>query len=69
MSALGASGPSCVINLTLAFDHRILNGVAAGRFLRGIIQRLGKLGENSLTVARMPDVFSSAVAPIAHVEG
>lgn len=43
-----ASGPDGeVINLTLGFDHRIVNGVAAARFLTEIVRALERLPQQA----------------------
>lgn len=38
-----SSATGSTVNITFAFDHRILNGVAAARFIRRIIRQLGQL--------------------------
>jgi pyruvate/2-oxoglutarate dehydrogenase complex dihydrolipoamide acyltransferase (E2) component len=44
-AAKGAFGPATEANLTLSFDHRVLDGGAAGRLLRRVADLMGKPAE------------------------
>ena len=41
-----------IMNLTLTYDHRLVDGALAGRFLRDIRERLGDLGRGGVLAAR-----------------